>query len=120
MQAPVHATRHHGRRVRPPHANSTTLAQLLIDKGILVRHEVLESRRAGSTGHALVLERVLGRVGDAVERSQELALAPSDIARCCLVEDVRVQDGDGVETGSPAVVGEDSEEIFGQELDGGD
>lgn len=120
MNAAVHSTSHHGRCIRSTYADCAALTQLSIDEGVLVGDEVFEGRRSRCASHALVLERVLGCVGNAIQWAQEITCVTAGIARCCFVEGIRIEDWNGVQTWTSAIVREDTKKVLGEQLDGGE
>ncbi|MNL12509.1 hypothetical protein D3C87_1333790 [compost metagenome] len=109
----LHAAVGHGRHVGLAQANGAGTTQPFDGECIAVGNQVFESGTARSGGQALDQVTVLGRVGDAIERTQRLALGPTGIAGLRFLERIRVahhhciQGGRGV----GAVVGVDPREV---------
>ena len=90
-------------------------------EGIAIGDQVLEGRTAGGGGESLDQITVLGRIGDAVERAQCLALGATGIAGLRLFQRIGVAHHHRVERGGRLgrVVGIDPREISLDQLNGG-
>lgn len=116
----MHPTGHHRRRVRSSDTHCAGSPELLRYERVFVRDEVCERWRTCCACHAFVFHAVLQGVGYAIERSQKLARPTAGVTGSSLVEYVRIQDWNGVETWSTAVISKDSQQMFRDKLNARD
>ena len=75
IDTPLHAAIGHGRHVSEPDEDGAGGTQSLDGESIIACDQPLESGRAGGNGEALYPIAVLGGVGNAIQRTEDLALA---------------------------------------------
>lgn len=108
------------RRGRPTNTHSSGLPQLLSNKAVLMRHQVLKGRTPSRASHALVLHRVFDRIRNPVKRTTQLSIASSRVGRCSFLENIRIEYGDRVETWASAIVGRDALQVLDYQLNARD
>ena len=120
IDAALHAAIGHRRHVGQPDQHRARGAQPGSGESVLGGDHALEGRRTGGDRQALGLVRVLGGIGDAVERTKAFAIAAAAIGSLGLLEHVRIEDGHGVERDAVAVVMGDAPQVSADQLNAGD
>ncbi|MNO96776.1 hypothetical protein D3C76_884620 [compost metagenome] len=121
VDATLHAAVGHRRHIGLAQADGAGGAQPFDSEGIATGDQVLEGRAAGGCCQPLDQITVLGRVGNAIERAQGLALGAPGIAGLGLLQRLGVAHHDRIERGGRLgrVVGIDPREIGLDQLHGG-
>ncbi|MNC34093.1 hypothetical protein D3C75_825100 [compost metagenome] len=115
----MHASVGHGRHVGLAQAHGAGGAQAFDGEGVALGHQVLEGRAAGGSGQAFDQVAVLGGVGDAVQRAQDLAFGTTGVGGCGLLQRFGVAHHHGVQGsgGVGAIVGIDARQVGLDQLD---
>ena len=115
----MHTTIGHRRHIGQADEDCAPGPQPLDGEGIFLRDQIRERMRAGCRGQTLGQITVLRGVGDAIQRSEQLAPASSPIRGFGLGKSVGIEHDDRVQGRPVAVVGLDPSQIGLDESDTG-
>ena len=120
VETALHAPVGHRRHVGQPDQHRSCRAQPFDGEGVALGHQVLEGGRACGGGEALGQITVLGRIRDAVQRTERLTARAPLVRGAGVGQRLIIHDDDGVQPGAGPVVGGNALQVgLGEFLAGG-